>query len=189
MSSKSIKLTEKIITALFKRIKALKDSKEKKRVQKYQCLNFFLMTVFFEHIQNTTSAHNYITSFSEKKIYGSKNKKFSKTIHQAQSICARHDLHLMSYNQFFVRDELTSKNVVEWKLSKLLKEESLIKTFVYRMKTSTPEIFSHYLITLLNENSDQIAKSRLDDEKHYDIKTWKVQQSQFGRNLTTISKI
>lgn len=185
MESKFRQFAQKVASVFFKK-EAPKETKSESR-QKYTRLNYFLLTHALEHIQKGSS--NTSSPLFTKKILTSKNENLAEMVKHAESARAKQDIHLMSYKQFFLRDELEMKRVIEWKLSKYIKEEEQIRTFIQKMKESSSDNFKRHLITLLSEKEKEVSQEELARELLRQEKNWKLYQSQGGPGPNTVSRI
>jgi len=154
---------------------------------KFMRLNFFLLSAALEHIKGESSRKG--PSLFTKKILTSDNKHLSEIVKQADSCCSRQDLHLMSYKQFSLRDEFSMKRVIEWKLSKYMRGEEQIRSFIQKMKESTPAAFRRHLITLLNEEKLEISQDELERELKRQEESWNTYQHHGDGGPTTISSV
>lgn len=184
MESKFKQFAQKVASVFSKKEAPLEKSEPR---QKFTRLNYFLLTHALEHIQKGSSTNS--SSLFTKKILTSKNENLAEMVKHAESARAKQDIHLMSYKQFFLRDELEMKRVIEWKLSKYIKEEEQIRTFIKKLKDSSPENFRRHLITLLSEKNKEFSQEELNEELRRQEKNWKLYQSQGGPGPNTISRI
>ena len=150
-------------------------------------LNFFLLTHALDYIQKGGSKKS-LSSFT-KKILSSDNKNVNEIVKQANSCCSKQDLQLLSYKQFFLRNEFEMRRVIEWRLSKYIKEEDKICTLLRRIKESTPEAFKRHLITLLNDDESEISPKALEKELKRQEEHLKLYQAQGDRGPTSVSGV
>lgn len=160
---------------------------EKNTPQRYMRLNFFLLNHALDHIQKGNSIKS--QSLFTKKILASDNKHLSEIVKQAESCCSRQDLHLMSYKQFFLRNEFAMKQVIEWKLSRYIKEEEKIRTFIEKVKGASPEAFKRHLITLLNQEKTDFSQEDLEKELKRQEENWRLYQTHGDTGPNTVSRI
>lgn len=185
MESKFKQFTQKV-ASIFSNKEAPQEKKSESH-QKFTRLNYFLLTRALEHIHKGSTPSS--SSLFTKKILTSKNENLAEMVKHAESARAKQDIHLMSYKQFLLRDELEMKRVIEWKLSKYIKEEEQIRTFIKKMKDSSPESFRRHLITLLSEKNKEFSQEELDKELRRQEQNWKLYQSHGGPGPNTISRI
>ena len=162
---------------------------EKQKQTSKECMqiNFFLFTHALDYIQKGHS--NKTSPLFTKKILASDNEHLSEIVKQAQSCCLKQDIHLMSYKQFFLRNEFSMKKVIEWKLSHYLNGKKQIQSFINKMKTSSPGVFKRHLITLLNLSEKKFSQEDLEKELKRQEENWKLYQHHGDGGPTKISPV
>jgi len=165
-------------------VKKTPEKSKKSTCQKYMRLNFFLLTHALEYIHRGNPIKS--SSLFTKKVLASDNKHLDELMKHAESCCSKQDLHLMSYKQFFVRNQFALKRVIEWKLSKYFKEEKQIRSFIEKMKESSPESFKRHLITLLSEEAKGFSQEELEKELKRQEENWKLYQTHGDSGQNTV---
>ncbi len=150
---------------LFDRIRKIfkvdRSVKKEKRAIKSDImrLNSFLLHAAMKHMSQGGSKK--ARSLFTTKILSSKNRHLSALVKQAEAACVHQDLELFFYKQFFCRNGLALRRVIQWKFSKYIKTRQEANALLNAMKETSPETFKRHLVTLLSEeklSSEEITK-------------------------------
>lgn len=123
-------------------------------------LNFFLLNAALKKIQRGLPQKP--LSLFTTKIINSKNEHFKALINQAQRVCLKQDLELLSYKAFYSENHFALRRAVQWKFAKYIKTKQEAIDLLSKMKNSSPEAFKRHLITLLKD--EELSPHEIEQE-------------------------
>lgn len=154
--------------------------RNRSRHQHFMRLNFILLTHFMKQVHKKSDVKEHEFSFFPlftSKILASENAHLVEITKQAESCCSKQDFHLMPYKQFLLRNELTFKRVIEWKLSKYVKTKSQLDALYSKMKESSPDVFKRHLVTLIKSSKSpeaELTEKEANEAAKRQEDTWKL---------------
>ncbi len=153
--------------------------------QKYMRLNFLLLNAFLENSKKTKFTRpkgslSFFPLFTNRILF-SENPHLIKIVKQAYCCCIKQDFYLFPFKQFCLRHELTFHKVIEWRLSRYIKNKEKLNYFVKIMKEVSPDLFRYHLVTLLGKE-----ESREEDKKQ--INRWDLWKHHNDGNSLQVSK-
>jgi len=142
-------------------------------------LNFFVLNELLsaakkEECEKKNRSFTFFPLFTTEMLE-STNPHLSAMISQARRCCSKQDLHLFPYKQFFLRNELLMRRVIEWRLSRYLKNPKQIEHFTAVLSKSSSEAFRGHLITLIRDEEPKETQNEKSVEKEHEQKwdLWK----------------
>ena len=166
------------IRSLFTTKRAPKEGERPLKVHAMH-LDLLLLSAALKNIQKGNSKKP--LSLFTAKILSSKSKHLEALVRHAEQASSKGDIELLSYKEFFSRNQLALYRAVQWKLSKYLRTPKELTALIRKMQNSTPINFQSHLITLLKEEG--LSANALTCEARRLEEDYRTYQNSFASNI------